>query len=341
MRKIVKQPTMQDVADLAGVSTMTVSRALKPDTSVGAATRERIQQAAEQLGYLLNTNAASFASHKTGFVAVTIPSINNANFADTLTGLTDGLRDTHLQVLLGHTNYSVEEEERLVEQFLQRRPEAIVVTGGAHTDRCRKLLSNSGIPVIEIWDSPSDPIDEYIGFSNAKAGALMVDHFTSLGFTKIGFIGGDEARDTRGLHRRLGFVSRLKELGLETHRLVSIGSPPVTMREGIKTMTELLERWPDTQAVMCVSDLCAYGAISHCLRNNIKVPDDIAVAGFGAYDIAEVSNPTITTVDVGAQQIGASTAALISNRLFSTDNKVVHDCEPRIIIGESTTRTHE
>ncbi|MEM8540359.1 MAG: LacI family DNA-binding transcriptional regulator [Pseudomonadota bacterium] len=331
-----KQPTMMDVAQLAGVSTMTVSRALKPNTSVGEKTRQKIRDAAEQLGYVLNSNAANFASHKTGFVAVTIPSINNANFAETLTGLSDGLIDTGLQILLGYTNYSKDEEERLIEQFLQRRPEAIVVTGGSHTERCRRLLENSGVPVIEMWDQPKEPIDESIGFSNADAAALMVDHFVAQGHTRIGFIGGDATRDTRGLDRRRGFVARLNELGLESHRLVSAGSPPVTMREGMDSLVKMLDNWPDTQAVMCVSDLSAFGAISHCIRHGIKVPDDIAIAGFGAYDISEVSVPTITTVDVSAKAIGFAVAQKVANRLSGNDSKPMKFDHPIIIAREST-----
>jgi len=331
-----KQPTMMDVAQLAGVSTMTVSRALKPNTSVGEKTRQKIQEAAEQLGYVLNSNAANFASHKTGFVAVTIPSINNANFAETLTGLSDGLNDTGLQILLGYTNYSKEEEERLIEQFLQRRPEAIVVTGGSHTDRCRRLLKNSGVPVIEMWDQPKYPIDESIGFSNADAAALMVDHFVEQGHSRIGFIGGDASRDTRGLDRRRGFVARLNELGLESHRLVSAGSPPVTVREGMNSLIKLLDNWPDTQAVMCVSDLSAFGAISHCTREGIKVPEELAIAGFGAYDISEVAVPTITTVDVSAQAIGLAVARQVSNRLSEHGGQPMKFNGPMIIAREST-----
>lgn len=336
MDKTKKLPTMMDVAQLAGVSPMTVSRALKPNTSVSKKTRVRIEEAAEQLGYLLNTNAASFGKSKTGFVAVTIPSVNNANFADTLMGLTAGLGESGLQILLGYTNYSMDEEERLVEQFLQRRPEAMIVTGGSHTQRCRQLMAKAGIPVVEMWDTPATPIDAWVGFSNAQAARLMVDHFHELGFTRIGFIGGDATRDTRGSDRRAGFIQRLAELGLETHRMISAGIPPITVRDGSESIQRLLENWPDTQAVMCVSDLVAFGAISYCSRNSIRVPEDLAIAGFGAYDISEVSNPTITTIDVDAKGIGAAVADLVLKKLFS-ENPPVDNCfVPKLLPREST-----
>lgn len=331
-------PTMDDVAKMAGVSRMTVSRALKPDTSVKLITRERIKKVADELGYVLNSNASGFASHKSGFVAVTIPSVNNANFADTLTGLTDKLHAAGLQILLGYTNYSLEKEEQVIEQFLQRRPEAIVVTGGSHTKRCENLLKKSSIPVIEIWDQIKNPIDACVGFSNATAAALMVDHFVEQGYKKIGFIGGDENRDTRGLDRRSGFIDRLNDHGLESHRLVSAGTPPVTVKAGGKSIQKMLDKWPETEAVMCVSDLSAFGAISHCIRSGINVPDTLAIAGFGDYDISEVSNPTITTVNVSANEIGVEAANLILNRLMGKA-LTVKKITPQLLIRESTIPT--
>lgn len=165
MTQARKAPTMADVARIAGVSPMTVSRAFKRDTSVSEATREAILKAAEEIGYVFDSAASSLRSQRTDFVAVTIPSINNANFAETLRGLTEGLKARGLQILLGYTDYDIHEEERLIEQLLRRRPEAIVVTGGKHTPRSRRLLENAGIPVVETWDLPEAPIGHVVGFS--------------------------------------------------------------------------------------------------------------------------------------------------------------------------------
>lgn len=218
---------MADVAELAHVSTMTVSRAFKRDASVSAETRDRILQAADKLGYVFDSVAANLSSRRSGFVAVTIPSINNANFADTVRGMTERLSDSGLEILLGYTDYDVDEEERLVGQLLRRRPEAIVVTGGTHTPRCRKLLQAAGVPVVETWDLPAEPIGHVVGFSNAAAARLMVEHLTARGYRKIGFIGGDTSRDTRGLDRRRGFVATLEEHGLDATRIVALGAPPI------------------------------------------------------------------------------------------------------------------
>ncbi|MCU0904312.1 MAG: LacI family DNA-binding transcriptional regulator [Tabrizicola sp.] len=306
-----KAPTMADVARLAGVSPMTVSRAFKRDTSVSEATRDTILKAAEELGYVFDSAASSLRSQRSDFVAVTIPSINNANFAETLRGLTEGLKDRGLQILLGYTDYDIHEEERLIEQLLRRRPEAIVVTGGKHTPRARRLLENAGIPVVETWDLPEAPIGHVVGFSNAAAVRGMIDHFVSLGVTRIAFIGGDADRDTRGTDRREGFVAAMQAHGLDASRLIAAGAPPISMREGAAAMGRLLDSLPDTEAVICVSDLSAFGALTECQRRGIAVPEAIWIAGFGDYEIAEVSVPALTTINPFPREIGAKAAALI------------------------------
>jgi LacI family gluconate utilization system Gnt-I transcriptional repressor len=309
---------MADVARKAGVSTMTVSRAFKRDASVSQETREAVLGAAEELGYVFDSTASSLRSQRTDFVAVTIPSINNANFADTVRSLTDGLAERGLQILLGYTNYDIQEEERLIEQLLRRKPEAIVVTGGKHTPRARKLLSNAGIPVIETWDLPDEPIGHVVGFSNALAVGEMVDHIVSAGFRKIAFIGGDADRDTRGTDRRAGFIAAMKDHGLDAERLVAAGPPPISMREGANAMGRLLGQFPDTEAVICVSDLSAFGALTECQRRGVAVPENIAIGGFGDYEIGAICVPSLTTINAFAAQIGAKAAQLILDVLDGT-----------------------
>lgn len=305
------KPNMKDIARAADVSPMTVSRAFRKSATVSDETREKIIKIAEDMGYVFDSTASNLKSQKTGFIAVIIPTLNNANFATTVRSMSEGLRDKDLQILLGYTDYDIHEEERLIEQLLRRRPEAITLTGGKHTPRARRLLRNAGIPVVETWDLPEDPIGHVVGFSNASVGRVMVEHFVTRGYRRIGFIGGDELSDPRGLERRYGFINALDEYGLDSTRLITSCPAPISMHEGANAMRELLVQWPDTEAVMCVSDLSAYGALTECQRCGIDVPTRIAIGGFGAYDIAEHCVPALTTIDANAAEIGRKTATLI------------------------------
>lgn len=316
---------------------MTVSRAFKTDSSVSDATRDAIRKAAEELGYVFDSTASNLRSQKTDFIAVTIPSINNANFAETVRGLSEGLKARGLQILLGYTDYDMAEEEHLVEQLLRRRPEAIVVTGGRHTPRARRMLENAGIPVIETWDLPEAPIGHVIGFSNAAAVRGMVDHFVARGLTRIAFIGGDTSRDTRGADRRAGFVAAMQAHGLDATRLIAAGVPPISMREGAMAMGRLLGLLPDTEAVICVSDLSAFGALTECQRRGVDVPGSLWIAGFGDYEIAGISVPALTTINPFPRDIGARTAALILDVLDGRQEGPARiEISPELLIRQST-----
>ena len=304
-------PTMADVAAAAGVSTMTVSRALRGGASIAGDTRQRIMDAVDALGYVLDQSAGSLSSKRTHFIAALIPSINNSNFADTARGLTEALAGTGLQVLLGYTDYSTHKEEELIESMLRRRPEGIVVTGGSHTDRARRLLENSGIPVVETWDLPARPIRHVVGFSNAAASAALVHYLHGKGYRNIAFIGGTTNRDTRGADRRAGYEAAMAELGLRQNRVITFGTPPITMKQGGEAVAHLIEQWPEVDAAVCVSDLSAFGAIMECQRRGWKVPERIALAGFGDFEIASCAYPSITTVGVHSYEIGRHAGDLL------------------------------
>ncbi len=290
---------------------MTVSRALRDGASIAAETRDKIMKAVEQLGYVLDQSAGSLSSKRTGFVAVLVPSINNSNFADTARGLTDALQGSGLQLLLGYTDYLIEKEEELIESMLRRRPEAIVVTGGKHTPRGRKLLEKAGIPVIETWDLPPKAVRHVVGFSNAEAAEALVRYLHEKGYRKIGFIGGTSNRDTRGADRRLGYERAMAALGLMDTRIISFGTPPISMKQGGEALAQLIEQWPDVEAAICVSDLSAFGALTECQRRKIPVPNRIAIAGFGDFEISSCSHPSITTVGVNCYDIGRRSGELL------------------------------
>lgn len=303
--------TMKDLAKAVGVSVMTVSRAFKSDSSVNEETRKKVLDVAKSLGYVFDSTAANLRTQSTNFVAVIIPSINNANFADTVGALSDTLAEAGMQVLLGYSGYNTAKEEELIEQLLRRKPDAIVVTGGRHSPGARKLLINAGIPVVETWDLPQDPVQHVVGFSNAATMHSLVDHIVKTGKTRIAFIGGDSNDDTRGADRRRGFIAAMQCHGLDASRLINAGQAPLSMREGAHAMGQLLDQIPDTEAVIGVSDPVAFGALSECQRRGVPVPDKMSIAGFGAYEISAVSHPTLTTIDPHPRVIGTEAAKLI------------------------------
>ena len=328
---------MRDVAQAAGVSPMTVSRAFKDDASVNEQTRRMVRETARRLGYLYDTTAQAFRAQRSGFVAVTLPSINNANFAATHRSLTKALKDTGLQILLGITGYSLEEEERLVSQLLTRRPEALVLTGGTHTENTRAMIGALDIPVLEIWDLPEAPLGHVVGFSNAASMELIVAHLAEKGHRKCAFLGADGDSDNRGAARRRGVIRAAQAFGLPEVEIIEAGPAPVSMSHGAAAVRDLGDRIREFDALVCVSDPVAFGAISECKRLGLDVPGDIAATGFGAFEVSRVAAPSITTVDVGADWLGVKSGALIAEFLEAASPEVqMVEREPVLVPGQST-----
>ena len=328
---------MKDVAAAAGVSPMTVSRAFRADAPIDQQTRERILKIAEDVGYVFDERASALRMQKSGFVAVTVPTLNNPNFAQTVDSLSNELALARVQVLLGYDRYDIDEEEARIEQLLRRRPEAFVVTGGRHTQRARRLLEASGVPVVETWDMPQDPIEHVVGFCNARAMGQLVDHVVGQGARRIALIGGDFAGDARGFDRRQGFVEAMHRHGLAPDLLMPLGGPS-TVRGGAVAMAGLIEAHAGVEAVIGVFDYAAFGALTECQRRGIRVPDDILIAGFGATDYAEVLVPSLTTVDPHAAEIGRRAGQLIDDLLEGGNGTgpIRIEIGPVLKIGQST-----
>jgi LacI family gluconate utilization system Gnt-I transcriptional repressor len=306
---------MADIAARVGVSKMTVSRALSREGHSGRssseALRQRILQASREMGYVIDQTARTFSTKRSGFVAALLPALNNSNFSDTAHGLTAALESSGLQLLLGYTDYDIQTEERLLRAMLGRRPEALVLTGGSHTPAAHLLLKRAGIPVVQTWDLPERPVEHCVGFSNAEAVAQLVRQLHEQGYRRMAFLGGVPESDARGADRRRGFETGMRELGLDATRQLSVGQAPVSMEHGAQGLVQLLQRWPDTDALVCVSDHPAFGAMAECQRRGVRVPGQLAIAGFGGFEVGASCHPRLTTVVVDCHGIGRRAGELL------------------------------
>lgn len=308
------RPTLGDVARDVGVAPITVSRALREPERVSSRTLERIRGSIARLGYLPNLVASSLASNRSGIVAAIIPTIQNSIFAAFVQGLSDGLRRAGYQLLLGHTRRSLADEADLIEAFLGRRPDGLVVVGVAHSERSIKLLTNSQLPIVEAFDLSPNPIDTVVGFSSRDAAFAMVRYLAESDYRKIAFLQVSGRLDYRVSSREEGYRTAVSELGLPDDPDLVIETT-LGFRQGAEAIATLLERKPDVDAVFCSNDVLAVGAILECLRRGWSVPDRVAVAGFGDIEIASELVPSLTTVHLPGYEIGAKSARRLLDRL--------------------------
>lgn len=328
---------MADVAAAAGVSAMTVSRALKKDGRVAPVTRAHILAIIARLGYVPDQMAASFSSQKSRFIAALVPSLNNSHFSEPIRVISEMLENEGTQVLLGQTNYQVEREERLLAELLQRRPEAIVLTADAHSTGTRKLLKASGVPVLELWDQTPNPVGLQVGFSNFDAARAMVRFLANAGYRRIVYLGETGDAGMRGARRREGYVAALKELDLGAPRIHLHGAPPIGMTNGREAFRSVRATFPDADAIMCVSDPCAFGVMMEAISMGLSVPGDIGIAGFGNFELGRCSIPSLTTVGVDAAQIGREAGALLLRRHLDQMGSASFIPMPFEVIGRQST----
>src|SRR5215475_9336321 len=180
-------PTLSAVADLAGVSAITVSRVVRLPEKVAPETRARVEAAMRELGYVPNQIAGALAGARTKSVGVLVPTIANSIFADTVQGLTDELEPLGFAVILAQSRYDAVREDRMLAALLSRRPEAIIMVGSPATEEGSRLLRNARIPIVETWDLPANPIDAVAGFDDYKAGTAVAKHLVAQGRRQLAF----------------------------------------------------------------------------------------------------------------------------------------------------------
>jgi LacI family gluconate utilization system Gnt-I transcriptional repressor len=310
---------------------MTVSRVVRDLNVVNARTRDRVRKAIAELGYVPDLAAGSLSSRRSGFIALVLPTLTNANFSAVAHGLTDGLRTADYHLLIAYTDYSLAEEERQLRNLLARRPEAIVLTSTIHSKAATRLLLAAHVPVVEIADLPPRPIEHVVGFSNHEAGRLAARHLIDGGFRHIGAVASSSDGgivDHRGEERMRGFEDELRRHERPTDLVVRQGTAPVSYDHGAAGVRTLLEREPKLDAVFAVSDLSAVGVVMECQRHGIRVPEDLSVIGFGDFEIGREINPPLTTLHVDFRALGNRTAQTLLEVL---SHDATEKTPPRVI----------
>lgn len=300
--------TIVDVARLAHVSPMTVSRALKTPTLVQLEARERIAAAVKQLGYVPNQAASTLASAKSQVIGVIVPSLSNSVFVDALTGIRDGLSQHGYTFLIGESGYSPEKESQLIGTYLTHAPDGFLLSGIEQQESLREQLAANQLPAVRMFDLSQDDNAVTVGFSHEQAGHSIGRHLIERGYHQPGFLGAQ--LDPRMMKRRQGFRKALSEAGIDPG--VEVLTPaPSTVGLGTQMLDQLLQKTPNCDAVFCCNDDLALGVLFECQRRGLSVPGRMAIAGFNDLPWSAHANPGITTIDTPRYDIGFTAAQLL------------------------------
>jgi LacI family gluconate utilization system Gnt-I transcriptional repressor len=334
-----KQKTLADVAEAAGVSKMTASRALRGDQNVSKSRRDRVHKAAAEIGYSGNSLAASLSGKRSDLIGVIVPSFANVVFAEALSGITEALTGQISQPVFGVTYYGAEREYEVVRNMLSWRPSGLILTGMEQTERTRDLLVRAEIPIVQMMDIDGDPIDACVGFSHEDAGYDMAQALWAKGRRKFGYVGRNLHKDHRGAKRKDGFYKALIEAGAD---FVAIADEdgPTSVSSGRRMTEALLSKNPDLDCIYYASDDMAHGGLCYCIEVGISVPDQITMVGFNGLDLIQGFPGKIATSVTDRHEIGKAAANLILDAIQnpSTQKRSKVLISPKIDLGAFAVR---
>jgi LacI family gluconate utilization system Gnt-I transcriptional repressor len=302
---------LEDVARLAGVAPITVSRAIRQPEKVGAERLARIRQAIAQTGYRTNSLASALKSGRSNIVLAFLSNIGGQQFALAMRGSAQVLEPAGYQFLIGQTSYSYRKETEIIKSLHSLRPAAVMFTGVIELEDNRERLRALGIPIVETWAYPRDPLDLLVGFSNTDAGWMAGEHLHARGYRRVAFLG---RRGGRGALRLKGFRAACAVLGLALVCEV-LCDEVESIADGGKLLMELLERSRDVDAAFCANDLLAIGALMEARHRKLAVPTDLAIIGFGENDMAAEMLPGLTMIGVDSFELGRRAGDLLLQRL--------------------------
>jgi LacI family gluconate utilization system Gnt-I transcriptional repressor len=295
--------TLAEVASLAQVSEITVSRIVRNMGPIAEKTRARAMAAVRGVSYVPNKVAGALASAGSNLMRVIAPSLSNIVFPEVLRGVHDALGASGYRPVVGVTDYDVDAEETLVESLLAWKPAAMILTGFEHTQATRRMMVNTGIRVAELMDTESPAIDIAVGLSHRQAGYDSGKHLIARGYRRFGYVGHDWARDRRARQRYEGFCKALSEAGLSLIGEANAEGPSSTLA-GQEKLAELLQRRRRFDAVLFSNDDMAVGGVFHCLSAGIVLKDQLAIFGFNGLDIGQALPLQLSTIRSNRYLIG-------------------------------------
>lgn len=308
-RRATGRVTLADVAQAAGVSPITVSRALRGERAVAPDLVERVKVAVRKLGYVPDPAARALASRAGSHVAVLIPLLSNALFVDLIEAVQRALRPAGYQTLIGITHYSDSEEEQLLGEQLPHRPAGLIVTGLDQNAGTRALIEHSGIPCVHVMEKATTGDVYAVGLSQADAGAALTRHLLERGRRRIAFAGAQ--LDPRTMGRRDGWRREMVAAGLYDPTLEWLSAAPSSFGLGATLFEQIVSIAPPIDAIFFNNDDLAQGALLAALRLGIAVPERIAVVGFNDLAGSDQMVPPLTTVRTPRAEIGEGAARML------------------------------
>jgi LacI family transcriptional regulator len=330
--------TINDVAELAGVSVTTVSHALSGKRPVAIETRKRIADAVERLGYQPSQLAIAMLTGRTMTLGALVPDIKNPFFGELLSAVESAADSRGYGTIVSSTELRRDHERRQVEMLCAKQVDAILLIG-CSDDAAGFIPAGWKAPVVVVDQMP----DSSQGFPTVRSdhergGRIAADHLCQLGHREVGVLAGPPTMLVAAA-RLHGFLDQMKTHGLPVPRTRRIAATQFTLPSGLKAAHSLLTRRPELTAIFCANDLIAYGALHAASELDIDVPRDLSVIGFDDIFVSSMVQPTLTTIHQEITELGRRSVALAVQALAPGDAQPIDPLLEVSLVVRSSTAT--
>lgn len=331
-----RRASLQDVANQVGVTKMTISRFLKDPNLVSEITREKISTVIDTLGYVPNRAPEMLLNAKSYTIGVLIPSLTNLVFSEVLRGIESVTTPLGYQTMLGHYGYHADKEEQLITSLLSYNIDGLLLSESNHTPKTKNIIEQSGIPVIEMMDIDSHTNIQSVGFNNVAAAYAMTTAMIERGHRNIVYFAA--RMDLRTQLKMQGYQNAMNAHRLTPRTIETKAASSFSL--GATLLNQTLESYPETDGIFCTNDDLAIGVVFECHRQKIRIPEQLAVAGFHGHDVGQAMYPKLATIITPRKRIGQVAAeVLIAHLTGASTNSLIHeaviDLGFEVSLGES------
>ena len=331
--------TIHNLANELKISASTVSRALSGNSRISEKTRQIVRQKALEMGYRPNVLAANLRSKKSNTLGVVVPRIDRYFFSSAISGIEDYAGTKGFNVIISQSNDLLAKEINCVQTLFNNRVDGMIISISMQTDDDKhfRLFSDKNIPIL-FFDRfcPSIECDRIV-VDDFDSGYKITQHLIARGCKRIAHIAGPELLNIYR-DRKEGYIKALKDAGLQLTESY-LETTKLTKEEGVQAFTRLmlLDNPPD--GVFCGNDTTALGALEYCRKNNLKVPEDVALIGFSDEPFSALVTPSLSTVKQPGYQMGFQAAQKIIHRIENSNSPIPFEqivLPTQLIIRESS-----
>ncbi|MDP5105615.1 MAG: LacI family transcriptional regulator [Polaribacter sp.] len=341
---IKKKSTIKDIANVLNISSAAVSKALHNDSRISEKTKTAVRQVAINLNYQPNHLASALRSGKSNLVGVIIPKTNSNFFSSVIENIEQVLNKEGYNIIITQSNESFKKECDSINTLLFTQVDGIIASMANETTDLEyyEKIKQKGIPLILFDRGENDLNVDYIGIDDYNSSHLIVEHLVNQGCKRIAHIGG--YKRTRIFNNRIkGYVDALKKFNLPLDEELLIESN-LTIEDGRAKMQQLLNLKNKPDAVYVAGDYAALGAQQVLLENNIKIPQEIALVGFGNEPFTSMLTPSISSIDQHSDLIGKKAAEAFLMHAKNNDfkqslNKIILNA--KLIIRDSSNKKNQ